>query len=274
MLRETWKRNFQSICSIRFFDSHEFEISLFTGFKAGNYIFTHDGVTRIKKAVTVEISFIKSEDTLKKETVRLSVNDFFNRMITSSDRDFVDFLIISIEGLGLERIPSMIISTENKSYFGSSVAVIGFQFDHPGLAVKKGIISSYKIINQQKYLLFDGILSHGNSGSPLIHIEKNMVIGIIGHKLSTIDNNYQQMMGIINTNIKMLKEATGKMEISGVDPIQVMVAAQHQIKQLANDLYKTSYLGNGYALNSYHMLQIMESKGMNVKGLKASTVEI
>jgi len=274
MLQETWKRNFQSVCSIRFFDSHEFEISLFTGFKSGNYIFTHDGVNRIKKAVTVEISFIKSDDKLKKVSEHLSINDFSNRLITSGDGDFFDFSVISIEGLELDKIPSLTISSEDKSYFGSSVAVIGFQFDHPGLAVKKGIISSYKIINNQRYLLFDGILSHGNSGSPLIHIEKNEVIGIIGHKLSTIDGNYQQMIGIINTNIKMLKEATGKMEISGVDPIQVMVASQHQIKQLANDLYKTSYLGNGYALNSYHMLQILEAKGMNISGLKASEVEI
>ena len=274
MLQETWKRNFQSVCSIRFFDSHEFEISLFTGFKAGNYIFTHDGVNRIKKAVTVEISFIKSEDKLKKISECLSIDDFSNRLITSGDGDFFDFSVISIEGLDLDRVPSLTISLENKSYFGSSVAVIGFQFDHPGLAVKKGIISSNKIIHNQRYLLFDGILSHGNSGSPLIHIEKNEVIGIIGHKLSTIDNNYQQMIGIINANIKMLKEATGKMEISGVDPVQVMVASQHQIKQLANDLYKTSYIGNGYALNSYHMLQLLESKGMNISGLKTSTIEV
>lgn len=274
MLQETWKKNYQSVCSIRFFDSHDFEISMFTGFKSGNYIFTHDGVARIKKATAIEISFVQNDDTAKKITVRIPATNFFNRLITSEDRDFNDFSVISTDNLGLDTVPSVIISFENKSFIGTSVAMIGYQFDHPGLTLKKGIISSYKMLNKQRYLLFDGILSHGNSGSPLFHVEENKVIGIIGHKLNTIDINYQQMIRIINTNIKMLKEATGTMEISGVDPVQVMVAAQHQIKQLANDLYKTSYLGAGYALSSYHMLQVMESKGMKVLNLKDSVVEI
>ncbi len=274
MLQEVWKRNFQSVCSIRFFDNHDFEISMYTGFKSGNYIFTHDGVTRIKKAIAVEITFNKRDDNIKRITVRLPIADFFNRLITSGDRDFNDFSVISTDNLGFDSVPSVIISFENRSFIGSSVAMIGYQFDHPGLTLKNGIISSYKMKNEQRFLLFDGILSHGNSGSPLFHIQTNKVIGIIGHKLNTIDINYQQMIGIINTNIKMLREATGKMEISGVDPVQVMVAAQHQIKQLANDLYRTSYLGAGYALSSYHMLHIMESKGMNVSSLKGSIVEI
>ncbi len=274
MLQETWKNCFQSVCSIRFFNNHDIEISMFTGFKSGNYIFTHDGVTRIKKADFVVITFKKSEDNLKKISVRLTMKDFMNRLISDGDKDFSDFSIISTDKLGLDNIPSLHISIENKNFIGASVALLGCQFGHPGLTLKKGIISSYKMINNQRYLLFDGILSRGNSGSPLIQVETNSVIGIIGHKLNAIDVNYQQMINIINANIKMLREATGKMEISGVDPVQVMVAAQHQIKQLASDLYKTSYLGAGYALSSSNMLRVMESRGMNVSSLSRSVIEI
>ena len=41
------------------------------------------------------------------------------------------------------------------------------------------------------------------------------------------------MIEISNNNIKMLEKAQGEFEVSGVDPIQVLIAWQKQILQLA-----------------------------------------
>ncbi len=118
----------------------------------------------------------------------------------------------------------------------------------PSLTIKSGILSTVIHRNNTRYLQFDGSTIWGNSGSPLIDLKTNEVLGIIGYKLDRKNKSYEKLTEISNTNIKSLEKALGEFEVSGVDPIQVLIAWQKQILQLAGEIYK----GAGSGIRNSH----------------------
>ena len=55
---------------------------------------------------------------------------------------------------------------------------------------------------------------------------------MIGHRLEGMAKTYNQMMKIINDNLKTLKDGEAQINIQDIDPIQVLVASQNQIKHM------------------------------------------
>jgi hypothetical protein len=55
------------------------------------------------------------------------------------------------------------------------------------------------------------------------------------------------MMRIINSNLQVLKEAEGKIDMEDIDPIQVLIANQNQIKHIVVEFFKTTNMRVGYA---------------------------
>jgi len=103
----------------------------------------------------------------------------------------------------------------------------------------------------------------GNSGSPLIDIERNEVIGIIGYHLDRKYRAYEKILEISNSNIKLLEEAIGKLEVEGVDPIQVLIAWEKQIQRLSKEIYKLTPNSIGIAINSKDMLKLLKASGID-----------
>jgi S1-C subfamily serine protease len=118
--------------------------------------------------------------------------------------------------------------------------------------------------NNNRYLQFDGSTIWGNSGSPLIDLKTNEVLGIIGYKLDRKNKSYEKMIEISNSNIKMLEKAQGEFEVSGVDPIQVLIAWQKQILQLAGEIYKASGSGIGVAIDVKTIKQLLKASGIEM----------
>jgi len=54
-------------------------------------------------------------------------------------------------------------------------------------------------------------------------------------------------MRIMNANLKVLKEAEGKINMEDIDPIQVLIVNQNQIKHMATEFFKTANMRVGYA---------------------------
>ena len=131
---------------------------------------------------------------------------------------------------------------------GQPVAVLGHQLEQDNLAIKSGIISSF-FLNSEGFNIIqvDCSIKQGNAGSPLICAETHEVIGVIGHRLATLARSYQEMMRIINTNLKVLREAEGKINMEDIDPIQVLIVNQNQIKHMATEFFKTANLRVGFA---------------------------
>jgi V8-like Glu-specific endopeptidase len=235
-----------------------------SGFKSGDYLFTHDMVNRFHKAEFVEIKFVKEDGHTITAIERLSLHDFSERIITSYDQEITGFSLISIADLAFNDIPSLTLAVNRHVSIGQAVAVLGYQYDNPSLTIKSGILSTVIHRNGNRYLQFDGSTIWGNSGSPVIDIKTNEVLGIIGYKLDRKNKSYETMMEISHTNIKMLEKALGEFEVSGVDPIQVLIAWQKQILQLAGEIYKNSGSGIGVAIDAKTIKHLLKASGIEL----------
>ncbi|HEX2395578.1 MAG TPA: serine protease, partial [Bacteroidales bacterium] len=221
LYKNVWKACHSSICLIRFLNGNDIEIVSVSGFKAGDYLVTHDMVNSLQKAEFVEIKFVKEDGHTVAALERLSMHDFNERIITSFDKEVTGFSLLSLADLSFNEIPSLSLAVNRHIHIGQAVALVGFQYDNPYLTIKSGIISTVIHRNGNRYLQFDGSTIWGNSGSPLIDLKTNEVLGVIGYKLDRKNKSYEKMMEISNSNIKMLEKALGEFEVSGVDPIQV-----------------------------------------------------
>lgn len=264
LYKDVWKSCHRSICSIRYLNSNDIEIISLTGFKTGDYILTHDMVNRLHKADFVEINFVKDDGHSVTATERLSLHDFKERIITSYDEEITGFSLISIADLAFNKIPSLKLGVKRHIHMGQSVSLIGFQCDNQSLTIKGGIISTIIRRNSNRYVQFDGSTIWGNSGSPLIDLKTNEVIGIIGYKLDRKNKAYEKMMEISTSNIKMLEPAKGEIDIAGVDPIQVLIAWQKQILQLASEIYKGSGSAIGVAIDIKTVNHLLKESGVDL----------
>jgi V8-like Glu-specific endopeptidase len=264
LYKSAWKACHSSVCSIRFLNGNNIEIVSVSGFKAGEYLVTHDMVNRLQKAEFVEIKFVKEDGHTVSALERLSMHDFSERIITSYDQEITGFSLISITDLAFNEIPALELAINRHIYIGQAVALVGYQYDNAGLTIKSGIISTVIHRNGNRYLQFDGSTIWGNSGSPLIDLKTNEVLGVIGYKLDRKNKSYEKMMEISNSNIKMLEKAQGEFEVSGVDPIQVLIAWQKQILQLAAEIYKASGSGIGVAIDVKTIHHLLKESGIEL----------
>ncbi len=266
LYKSAWKECHSSVCSIRFLNENDIELVSLTGFKAGDYLFSHDMINRLRnKADFVEIRFVKDDGHSPAAFERLSMHDFSERIITTYDQEITGFAVISLADLNtFDQIPSLQLASNRHIYIGQAVALVGFQYDHPCLTIKSGIISTTFHRNGTRYLQFDGSTIWGNSGSPLIDVKTNEVLGIIGIKLERRNKAYEKMTEISNANIKSLEKALGEFEVSGVDPIQVLIAWQKQIIQLAGEIYKAVGSGIGLAIDSKSVHQLVRASGIEM----------
>lgn len=264
LYKTLWRACHASVCSIRFLNGNDIEVVSLTGFKAGNYVFTHDMVNRFNRAEFVEIKFVKEDGHTVQAIERMSLHDFAERIITSYDQEITGFSLLSINDLCFDDIPSLELAINRHVHIGQAVAVMGYQYDNPSLTLKSGILSTVIHRNGHRYLQFDGSTIWGNSGSPLIDLKTNEVLGIIGYKLDRKNKSYEKMIEISNANIKMLEKAQGEFEVSGVDPMQVLIAWQKQILQLAGEIYKASGSSIGVAIDVKTIKHLLKTTGIDL----------
>ena len=158
------------------------------------------------------------------------------------------YLVFDMPHEEFSSIPALKCSKKVNYRIGHPIAVLGYQLEQENLAIKSGIISSmYRHPDGLNSIQVDCSIKQGNAGSPLIDAESLEVIGVIGHKLASVARSYRSMMRIINTNLKVLKEAEGKINMEEIDPIQVLIANQNQIKHMATEFFKSTNMRVGFA---------------------------
>lgn len=261
MYRNVWKNCHQSVCQINFYSQSGIKLLSMTGFKVNNnFLITDEFFFKtIKKASEVEIKFLKADGFTENKSKKVSVEDIEKRIIKDIDNNKVAFAAINIDFDEFENIPSLKLNLNKNLEVGQPVAILGFQLETSNLCVKSGIISSaFMSENGLKYIQVDSSIKQGNSGSPLINAETFEVVGIIGHKLATITQSHKRMKQIINNNLAILKKSQGLFNVEEIDPIQVLIANQNQIKHITNEIYKTATMSIGYALNISYVHDLFE----------------
>lgn len=260
MYKTVWNKCQRSVCQLSFYSSAGIKLLSMTGFKVnGHFLITDDYLFKISKAVKVKLRFVGPDGYSENSSVELSMSELKQRIIKGIHKEKTPFATINIDFKEFDKIPSLKLSAKKEVAIGSEIAILGYQLDKDNLAIKSGIIASSFINgNDKKYFQVDSSLKQGNSGSPLINAETGEVIGVIGHKLASITQSHKRMKQIINNNLAILKKSQGKFNVEEIDPIQVLIANQNQIKHISNEIYKTATMTNGYALDISYINDLFE----------------
>jgi hypothetical protein len=247
MYRTVWENCKSSVCAIDFLSKAGTKITTCTGFKVTGYLVTDDVIDKFAKPAEVVLRF--TEDGLRQTlSLRMSFRDFMERKVKTNVRLNPGFVLFDIDLKEFKDIPALKCSKKVNHRIGQPIAVLGYQLEQENLAIKSGIISSLlKPTNGINTIQVDCTIKQGNAGSPLIDAENHEVIGVIGHRLASIARSYQELMRIMNTNLKVLKEAEGKINMEDIDPIQVLIVNQNQIKHMATEFFKIANMRVGYA---------------------------
>jgi hypothetical protein len=264
MYKNIWHNCHSSICCLNFINKSGIRSNTATGFKVGSYIITDDYSYKQHEFSAVEIFFVYDDGLTVKSKIDLNFHDFKESILNGAFEEPTGFSVLKGDYQEFESIPSLSLCKDGKLSIGEQTALLGFQFDHQNLCLKTGNISALFNENGRHYIEVDSTLRYGYSGSPLINLITGKVIGMIGHRLEGMAKTYNQMMKIINDNLKTLKEGEGKINIQDIDPIQVLVASQNQIKLLAKEFYKSADIRTGFALTINHIITYFEEMAIDM----------
>lgn len=259
MYRTVWNNCYRSVCQISFYSAAGIKLTSMTGFKANdNFLVTDDYLYKINNAAEVKICFMDLDGYTENVAVKVTMQEFKKRVIKGIEKDDLPFATINIDFKEFDNIPSLKLNLKSDAVIGQPVAVMGYQLEKDNLSVKTGIVSSMFETDGFKHYQVDSSIKQGNSGSPLINAETCEVIGVIGHKLASITQSHKRMKQIINNNLAILKKSQGKFNVEEIDPIQVLIANQNQIKHITNEIYKSATMSFGYALNISYVKDLFE----------------
>lgn len=260
MYRNIWKNCHKSVCQLTFYSASGIKLVSITGFKANReFIITDEYIYKIYKASEVLIRFVEEDGITEYTSIRIQMNKLKQRMIKSLSKDKIPFAVIHVDFEEFKNVPSLKMNFSGKFDIGQPIALLGYQLEQDNLAIKQGIITSALYKDQgYKYIQVDSSVKQGNSGAPVINAETLEVIGIIGHRLAAITQSHKKMKQIINKNLAILKKSQGKFNVEEIDPIQVLIANQNQIKHIANEIYKSANMRVGYALDVKYVQELFE----------------
>lgn len=264
MYKNIWHNCHSSICCLNFINKSGIRSNTATGFKVGNYIITDDYSYKQHEFSAVEIFFVHDDGFSIKSRIDLSFHEFKESILNGAFEEPMGFSVLKGDYPQFTAIPSLALCKDGKMSIGEQTALLGFQFDHQNLCLKTGNISAMFNENGRRYIEVDSTLRYGYSGSPLINFNNGKVIGMIGHRLEGMAKTYNQMMKIINDNLKALKEGEGKINIQDIDPIQVLIASQNQIKHIAKEFYKSADIRTGFALTINHIINYFEEMAIDL----------
>jgi len=244
-----------------------------TGFRVENYIVTDEYIYKIKKCHEVVFQFVGADGYSPTHSVKILYDELNLRFNHLAEYDNEGYALIDISGLMLDQVPSLIADFSEQGRIGMSIAILGFHGDQDNMSLKTGTISSFlRMENAKRYIQFDASIKQGNSGSPLINIENGNVIGIVGYRLSAFTRSYEAFKEIIEENLRLLRKSEGKMNIMDIDPIQVLIANQNQLKQISREFYRTAMMSYGFAHEIFTLKNYLAAREVVVQ--KTDTANI
>lgn len=239
MYAKVWESCSASVCCLNFYNGHGLLIDTLSGFKIKKSLVTCEQVFYVKDAQKVEIRFVESDGNTPKATVRLDYRELVDDLRIGIANNHADYAVFNIDFVEFEDIPSLTLCERWSYPYGMQVAMLGFNGNHQNLSIKSGMISSAFSSKQGvRYLQIDGLTSYGNSGAPVIDLQTMQVIAIVSRRNNTVAKSYQDLLGYIHTNLEELRKIEGRFMLDDIDPIQVLIASQNQIKLLVNNIYK------------------------------------
>ncbi|MFP4556302.1 MAG: serine protease [Bacteroidales bacterium] len=241
MFTKVWKSVYASVCQLKFINERGVTIDSLTGFKVNKHLVTSQHAFCIKKAHKVEITFVDADANTVTASTKIPYVEFINQHRIGVAEDAGHHAIFDIDLQEFEKIPSLKLSESHSYNIGSQVAFLSYSCGYSNLAIKTGIISSvYSNADGLRFIQFDGPVGCGNSGAPLIDPQTNEVLGIVTRRNTPAAKVHEQLMQIVSDNLVELKKVESSVKFGDIDPIQVLIANQNQLKHLAKIIYRHS----------------------------------
>ncbi len=159
-----------------------------------------------------------------------------------------------IDSLSGFKVNSSLITSEYAFYINNAqkveISFVEGDANTPTATMRIGAVisSAFSSKNGIRCLELDGLTCFGNSGSPVIDPDSMQVIAIISRRSTPAFKSYMELNRCIVSNIEELRKLEGKLKIDTIDPVQVLIANQNQIRLLASNLYKYTATGSSKAI--------------------------
>lgn len=241
MYSNVWKSCHASVCQLNFLNERGVSVDSLTGFKVNNFLVTSQHAFCVEKAHKVEITFVDANANTIKASMRIPYAELTQELRIGVSNNCGHYAVFNIDLPEFEDIPSLTLSEQRNFVIGSQIAALSYTYGYSNLSLKTGVISS-AYVNKEgiRFIQFDGQVSYGNSGAPLIDPVTLEVIGIVTRRNTPAAKAYNQLMEITKTNLAELRRVESSVKFGDIDPIQVLIANQNQLKHLANIIYKHS----------------------------------
>ena len=258
MYRQIWRKAHPSVAELNFYTHDKINVLSLTGFKYRDYLVTDGYVKKMSHFDQVEIRFVGTDGLTPFASKFLSKAEFEKRLVVGMNDKLPNIVLVNIAFEAFRKVPNIALCEECNTEIGEPVAIVGYQLNQDNLSIKQGIISSQIISEGLQYLQIDATIRPGNAGSPVISLETGKVIGIIGHKLTELSQSYKRLKDIMNNNIQLLKGYQGRYSLDDIDPVQVLIANQNQIRYITKEIYRITNMGVGYALPSRQIVSFFK----------------
>ncbi len=233
---------------MNFFSKEGIQFFRTSGFRYRDYIISDFCTDEIEKADNVQIDFPSDDPPLRSWSLRIPIDEFRNR-IKGEEKEYPSgILVLPVKTDEFRFVTSVSYSRQSPAAIGTPVAIFSYSNQINRLYMKTGMVSSYIRIKGEEFILVESSIEQGNSGSPLVNATNGKVIGVMADCFLSPYKKHKELKMIIDQNIRILKNATGKWPHGNIDPVQVLTANQYMIKHLARDIYLSSQRNYGVAV--------------------------
>ncbi len=260
MYRKIWKEYHRGVCSINFYGKSNSKIMGITGFRLGNRIITDDQIYNQPDTSEVKIRFYEEDGIKIFKEILFSHTELMNLLPPKDEFERLGFAFFNLDNEQLRGTVSLELCQNCSAQIGNESLTISYQYDQNNIALNAALISS-NVLNERglSFIQFDGTIKPGTSGSPLMDLESGKVLGIVANKELQIVKSYREIIKNIDTNLEVLEKVEDKWFIDDVDPVQVLIVNQLQLKHLAREFFSNFALKAGYALEVNHLREYLES---------------
>jgi len=258
-LHTIWTHVHPAVCSLVFKVGNN-RISSGSGFKIGQRLLTNNHVVQVPGATHVTLRFVGADGSSDTASRTLTIQELQAKLLDGDPADAWDFAIYDLSWPEFAKTPSLALAPATSTSIGDPVALFGFQFDQSNLSVHAGVLASRFVQKGVKYLQIDASVNQGNSGGPLIDLSTCLVIGIVTRKATGLTQEFDALLHSFDQNIQALKGSQGAMRVGPIDPFEVLMVSQEQMKRVSLEIRRSANVGIGYA---YELDKVRGSSALN-----------
>lgn len=221
---------------------------------ARNLLFTNHHVFLGPPQATVVLAWQPNQDPSSRVEIQMPYAQFAAYLVTGSDQRNYDFAVLRVPQLQAQGLFQFNLVSPADKKVGEPVIVLGFPLEHRNLVCHLGTISSFYRSGPANVIQLDASVNQSNSGGPLLDPATGNVLGMVTRKGTGLSNLFDQLLAVFDKNVAALSAATGMIGLGPIDPVAAIVAGQHQMKALANEIQRSANVGIGYAFSIEHVL--------------------